>query len=275
MNEVKEKKEESGLKAVTLKELGTRLSLGNPNASYNKTLEIRPWRMKEEKELGRLKKEAKKDNLTSYLPLVIGTLCTKVGEHDFTKMKDIEKRLVISQMWLGDVWTAYCLIRIKSMGSKIDLKPVCSHCGKTIEWVADLNTLEVNTANEIKDCLWEYELEQPIVIRGKERTKFTMGPMRLLALEALGETDVNIGSAKDEIISGSIHKIDGQEIILAKSDLDELVKIDIEKLTAKINEKNIGPNMSIEGKCPHVNCGENFKYPIDWGFDSFFGISSQ
>jgi hypothetical protein len=50
-------------------------------------------------------------------------------------------------------------------------------------------------------------------------------------------------------------------------------KRDLEKLTALIDSKAVGPIMAIDDKCP--KCSAPMKLPIDWSYDSFFASSSQ
>jgi hypothetical protein len=267
--------EKKGMRKVPLKDLGSRLCLGNPRAEYKKDVVIRPWRMKEEKELGKLREETKGESMSVYVSMVLGSLCTNIGENDFSNMKDPEKRLRISQMFMGDVFTAYCLVRLKAMGKNIELKPTCVVCDHTFPFTADLESVEVTIADSLEDCLWTYELTEPIVVRNKERKKLTIGPLRWFTMENINNNSINLGMAKAATIVGSIYKFDDEEIVVDNSEIDEMVKVDIENLITGINEKALGPNMSVEGNCPRGICKREFIYPIDWSFDSFFGISSQ
>ena len=83
-----------------------------------------------------------------------------------------------------------------------------------------------------------------------------------------------MGAAKSATIQSAVHKVPelGHGMIaLAETELDELVKIDLEELAGLIDANGFGPNMSVDAKCPK---GHKFVSPIDWRYDSFFGISS-
>ncbi len=270
-------KSEPKLKKTTIKELGPNLAVGISDGSGNlaKAISVRPWRFKEEKELGELRDENSETNIAQYVSMVLSTMCTQIGNHDFNKLKFIEKRVSVGQMWMGDVFEAYIWLRIKTLGNLLSLDLKCPNCKKKIEFIVDLLTTEVATVDKLEDSFWEYELKTPITIRGKKITKFLMGPARWIAIENLSSTaDLNTGLAKASVICGSIQKTPEYELgILVQEDLDELEKIDIETLTAQIDKNNVGPDMSVEAKCKR--CKTKFVSSINWNYDDFFGVSSR
>ncbi len=273
-----EETEEKGQKPKeTILTRGPRLPLGIMHAGDLHTdLAVRKWRMKEERVLGELRDEHKDANLAVYVSMVLATMCSRLGPHDFDKLSFDEKRLAVSQMFLGDVFYAYVWLRIKSLGPEFKINFTPNWSNKSLSIVADLNSVEVNSAESVKAATWVYQLKDPIEIRGQLVSKFFMGPVRWATLEnieALGQ-QANAGLIKDAMLQASVigWQGDGEPIHghLASADLDELTKYDIEMATNGVDEHNLGPLMRVEGK----HKGRNFVARIDWGYDSFFAISS-
>lgn len=260
----------------TIQDRGPVLPLGVPDSggNYHRDLAIKPWRFKEERELGRLRDEHKDENLAKYIGMVLATMCTRIGPYDFTAMKLVEKRLVISQMFMGDVFYAYVWLRIHSLGADFPINFKPSWSNKEIKINADLNTVEVVSAESYEAACWMYELSNPIDIRSKQVSEFRMAPIRWSALESLEGLagSIDLAYQKSKLILASVigcEGIDG-DVILTEQELEEMTKLDIEKLTAKLDAQNLGPLMVVDGK----HKGRQFQARIDWGYDSFFAISS-
>ena len=264
---------------TTLEAQGPRLPLGTvAGEGLSKELAVRPWRMKEERELGALRDANQNANMAEYVSMVLSAMCTKIGSHelDDPKMKPEQKRLAIGQMFTPDVFYAYVYLRTQALGPELALNVTCPRCAQKVpKFVADLSSVEVTTADTLGEACWEYHLLNPITVRGKKVGTFVLGPTRWNALEMM--KGAGIGMAKPAMIKASIHAVgskeDGEQVVLTETDLDELTKRDIEAMTSQIDNHSLGPNMAVEGKCP--SCSFDFKLPIDWGYDSFFGDSSQ
>ncbi len=259
----------------TIAKRGARLPLGiSHGGALHRDLAVRKWRMKEERELGELRDENKDANLAKYVSMVLATMCTRLGPHDFDKMSFDQRLLAVSQMYMGDVFYAYVWLRIAALGSEFKLTFKPSWAPKPLPITADLNSVEVRSAESAEDASWEYQLQDPIVIRGKRTTRFMLGPVRwntLENIETLGQT-ANTAVVKSGMLTASITGCDGFDgpVHLVDSDLDELTKWNLESATNGVDEHSIGPNMRVEGTYK----GREFKASIDWGYDRFFAISS-
>lgn len=262
---------------VQLKDLGPNLPLGIlDSGSYVKDIAVRPWRMAEERELGRLRDANKDANVASFVSMVLSVMCTRLGCHDFEGMKSEQRRVLISQMFMGDVFYAYVWLRVQTMGNHLDLNLACAACGRKFPFQADLNTVEVETAETEDAASWSYTLRVPFKIRDQTASVIRMGPARWNALEMMDRHGgMNPGMAKAGIIRGCFRGLadDDKPMLIGDSELDEMSKWDLEKLTTEIDDYSIGPNMAVEGNCPH--CRSPFRSPMDWTYDSFFGVSSR
>lgn len=258
-----------------LSEQGAVLPLGVNNA---RDLVLRPWRMKEEKELGELREKNRDSNMATYISQVLGTMYIKLGPHNFEAMKLEERRVHISSMFMADIFYAYIWLRLNALGSDLELKIACPMCGKKSQISADLGTVDVRHVPDVAKSLWEYVLKNPINIRGKLVKSLVMGPSRWNAIENIpAGNSLNAGSAKAAMFRGSIVGLNGTEepALLGDTELDELTKIDIERLTAQLDSKAVGPMMALEHECQNNRCKNNVKMPIDWNYDSFFSSSSR
>jgi len=272
-------KAEGKLVKTTLKELGPNLPLGvpQPDGSLATGIDVRPWRMKEEKELGSLREERRGDNVAKYVSVVLSAMCNVLGSHKLSEMQDITTRLIhISQLFMCDAFYAYFWLRYKALGPHLAMEINCPSCSNKFDFTADLESLEVTTVKSLDDAMWDYKLRDPFEIRGKVVEGFKMGPARWNAIETgKGAGMLDTGAAKHGIIHGSIHSILGlsEQIALMDTELDDMSKYDLEKLTSTLEDKAVGPDMAIEDKCP--KCKRTFRTTIDWSYDNFFGISSR
>ena len=263
---------------TTVAELGATLPLGvkDPNGKLHRSFEVRPWRLKEEKELGQLQKSIDSNNMALYVQNVVGYMLTRIGEFDFTDMAKSAKDALISQMYLGDVWYIYLWTRIEAMGEKITLTYGCPHCRKkNLSTTADLTTAEVVCVADPDSFTFNYKLKRPIKIRNKEATELLLGPVFWNSI-ATSESD-NRGAVKADVLVSSIRGIpgldDGKQIVMTEHDILELTKRDIEGALDAVNQNAVGPIMVVEMPC--VACGSDVEIPIDWNYNSFFEASSD
>jgi len=237
---------------------------------------MRRWNLKAEKELGALIGENKGISVSYYTAMILSRMCTHIGHHDFTRsdMKPEAKALMVDSMYMGDVYSAWLHLRVKALGNILDLEIVCPTCDHTNQVPADLNTVEITTAESLEDLYWEYDLTEPIEIRGKKVTGFKFGPARWSVMGQIDSPD-NVGEAKAKIIIGSIVELKGHhaEIALASHELDDLGKLDYETISAMVNDHMLGPDMSIETKCK--KCRRPIVQSIDWNYSNFFSVSSR
>lgn len=265
----------------TLESLGGNLPLGvlNQDGAYAKALRVKKWRMKEERQLGNL--GAKDGSIARFASAILSTMVETVGVHNFANedMKQEEKLLHISQMWMPDVFYSYVWLRVAAMGNLLQLNLTCPYnSGHKFPYTADLNTTEVRVCDNLEDASWEHTLIEPFEIRGKVVKGLKMGPPRWSVLESMGDDGgTNAIGAKIGIIHGSIHGVifdSGLEVIpLAIHEIDDMCKPDVEALAAALDDHAIGPDMTIESRCPV--CDKAFKVPIDWSYEGFFGNSSR
>lgn len=276
MNQKKEK--ENSIKKVLLKDMPNLLAYGVPGSGGElvKTMETKRWNMRAEKEIGELLSKNKNITISFYTAMILGNMCTRLGSHNFEKSgeKPEMKALLINNMYMGDVYTAWLQLRLSALGPIMDLEINCPFCGNNNPLPANLDTVEVVTVESIEDLHFDYDLLEPIEIHGKKVTGFKFGPPRWGAMDLAG-SNANLGSAKAAVIANSVVETKGvdHQIAITTYDLDEMGKRDYETITRKIGENRLGPDMSVELECSQ--CKKEIMQPIDWTYNNFFSISSQ
>lgn len=267
---------------TTLAERGPVLPIGvlQPDGGVNRSLEVRPWRMKEERELGALKQQAGEEGgtLANYISMVLGYMCPQIGGNRFETNQVTMAQVKIGQMYMADVFHAYCWLRLQALGHELPFKLKSPNTNKEFEWTADLRTLEVRTIENPEDMYWTYNVKVPFQIRGKTISKMIMGQQFWSSLGMM-EPGGNMGAATASIIAASVHRIpELQEgpVALVDGDLDEMTKRDIEAISTAIDDHGLGPKMYLEVTDPTVPRANKptFKAPLDWRYDAFFQTSS-
>ncbi|MGD9749381.1 MAG: hypothetical protein AB7W59_00135 [Acidimicrobiia bacterium] len=281
MTEAAENKDTHLIK-TTQAALGTSLPVGVVSASGQRSRDfaIRPWRLKEEKELGKLRAQHGDATLTQYVSMILATMCTKLGGVDLESLGDVTKRrLFVSTMYVADVFYTYLTLRINAIGPEMSLKLKCPKCGHDFDFMADLTTTEIWQLKDgdLSAAEWTFKFKDPIQLRSKTVTGLRLGPARWSSMEDADVAKGDMGTAKAVAIIGSTIGFldDSTSIVLAPHELDEMSKRDVEALLNEINDHGLGPVMSVEAKCKRERCGREFMAPIDWGYDSFFSISSR
>jgi len=269
---------------TTLAEQGDKLPIGilDTDGRLHKTIVTKPWNTRDERELG--KKFPSDASMAEHVPLIVANMCSKLGPHDMERLDDAQKRLIVSMMYMADVFYAYTLLRVKTMSHRLTLNVNCPRagCGVNFPYTGDLRTLDVMTVDEIDDILWRYDLEVPITLRRQQVTHFKCAYPKWNAIEqARGNT--NEAEVKAIAIQASIVGLNDalEPVALTLHEIDELSKPDFEGIQATLNENYLGPKMGLEGQCRPEVCtrlrrgGFEFNLSIDWAYRNFFGASSR
>ena len=259
-----------------MKDVGFQMPIGiiGMDGELHKGFAFKPWRLKEEKELGALKEKLTDATMPTYVSAVLSTMCTRIGPHDFTAIDSAQKALVITQMYVADVFYLYLKLRTESIGAEMPFELICHHCSKKIKFTGDLGTVSVESVNDIKSLEWEYKLVNPVEIREHKIKMLKLTSLRWNAYEALTEKHQNEGELLEFLLSRSIYGTENtNEFLLVEGDLDELGKKDYTNLSRKMTENGVGPDMAIETKCPF--CKSDLFMRIEWEKNHFFDDSSQ
>lgn len=263
---------------VLLKDLGPKLPLGfvGSDGAPCGDLACKPWRGREEREVGKLRGESREEG--DFPTKLLAYMYERMGPHDFTTMSMAEKQVVISQMFFGDALYAYVWLRTQCIGPELTLDLTCQNCAFEFKFAADLETSEVRTAPDTEAVAWEYDLQHPFEVRGKKAAAFELAPSRWVTMQQAAKATFdngahNANATKLDIMRSCISGVAGVgPMVLTMAELDDMAKIDIERLASQIDEHEIGPDMLVSEKCPR--CRRSVRVSLDWDYASFFEISS-
>lgn len=266
---------------TTLGELGPLMPMGVVSgAAFVKDFAYRKWRMAEEKLLGQYREDNPGENMGHFIAHMLGVMMTKVGPHAWgATSSDAEKQLAATQYWMGDVLYMYAYLRKASLGHVIkDAELECPHCRMKNLRALDLDDLDVRVVDDPAQLYQPVELEDGLVIFGELRKQLVIRPPRWQVMlnpelhEAANDAEKAVVLIKD-CVCGAEGIPDGRPIAISDADLDELTKLDLERLTSAI-EDTPGPQMIIElEKC--TKCKRPSKQMIDYRYETFFTISSR
>ena len=266
-----------GITSVPLGERGPLLALGVPDGAgnLNKSIELREWKGGTMRQLGRKREDHPDLNIAEHVALVLSMMVSRFGPHDFSKMPGKEKRFAISQAYVGDVFFAYCWLRLQALGKPIHIDMVCPACGFKFPWEADLSTLTVDVVDKVEDAYWEYDLIDSIQLRKKEVTRLMMGPAQWHHVEqAQIEGRMDLEGGQLAMVSGIVRGIVGHgEFRLTEVEIDEISGRDIQGIIGEVDNNHVGPDLRIETGCARKGCKNLILQPLDWGYQNFFGSS--
>jgi hypothetical protein len=264
-----------GIRQVLLPDQGPVLPLGIDGA-HERDFSFKRWNLAKEKELGERRRNQPNANLGDWASVLLSEMLVRLGPHDFPKLNEAERRLILSQMYMQDVLYLYFWLRYTAMGPALSIKMECPFHEYKFDWPGDLRTMIVRVPDTLDAARWEFKLESPFPLRGSESKKWSLGPVRWSAIEQsnIGRR-VNQGKIKAIMIHASILRVDGREIAIAEHELDEMTKLDLERHIGQIDSHAVGPDLSLDVRCPDPKCDRRWTTSLDWSYDSFFSISSR
>lgn len=258
-----------------------------------KSFELRDLPTENEKALGRFRKQNERSKVLEMLTVtkLMSLMFSDIaGEKvDFSNLGSnvITPEAVglfkVNNLYVADVFYAYCRARINEMGDESPFPLTCPSCGHTEVIQLDLTTMDVLCVDDPEDLDIEVELyhgfDSP---NGGKIKKVYVTPQRWgdLCSDEFGECGDDEILMKLYFIEKSTKykfKKDGKELEspLGPNDMKQLKKVDREKIATVISTLNVGPSFTIDGKCPNPNCNLEFPVSIDWRYADFFSISSQ
>lgn len=211
-----------------------------------------------------------------------GVLCrvlTRLGHHDgFQELDDDERRLVIHHLTQPDVMYLWLALRVHVLGKDCKFQFRCPACDHKWTYIVDLEETDVRYAERPDQLSTLLELKDGFDSpAGRIEAVHVSPPPFSSYVEASapkGKKGVspNFGDIKAAMIAGSITASDGRPIPSRMSAIEEMSKYDVELVMQVIDDELPGPDMILQIDCPE--CGEDFRNPLQWDWDFFFGKAS-
>lgn len=264
------------MKKVKFSELKNRLPFGfSYEGQIFRTYKLKPWRLKEEKVLAKLEDED--TGLGDHIGQIVSVLLESLDSLNFAELDETKKQLMLSQMYLADVFAMYVKARIENIGSSADIPIVCS-CKNSFIFKADLNTLETLTFEDEdpKTYLFPFELKDGIQIEKKIYKKLKCRFVKFEVFKNMARGfDLNSATFRCAVFQSCIAEIEGYEIphfVPTEVELETLRKIDFENLSEKLLLDSQAVDFYIDLKCP--KCKRQILNYLTWSPDSFFVVHS-
>jgi len=271
------KGEEVPLTFSTVRDWGQRLPIGLlAGGQLHRDFGFKQFRMKEERELDAVRKDAKRMSMADFVAAVLSHMLTVLGPYqDFQSLSEQERKMIVHQMWLGDVMYAYIYLRISALGEVIKFKVECPSCGTKSDLPADLYDTDVKIAEGEAALVRSIMLRDGLILEagGEPVKNLYIQPPRWNAMTSLRAPGTfSLGDVKMAILLSSIRQAGEGRFPLTSQVLDLLTKYDLESLARSIDSMSPGPDMTVETICPA--CQREGKHPLDWSYDFFFTSSS-
>lgn len=255
-------------KLPTLVEVGKTLPVAGVDFA------LRDWDWSFEEELGDVLEKRPNLNVGEYISEVVCRAVTSVGDLDFSRIKPIQRRAFIRDMYFSDVLYMYVWVRVDGLGNELKLEPFkCDLCDEPVNYVGDLNTLEVKRhINGIETRT--IELDHGLKYSGEIRKKVKVGPIKWAFMEEKdnGKKFRNPAKFRASTIQHGVFDIDGVQppVLITPEVLRSMNSKEIRHLVREIDQCDGGAVMEISGSC---DCGHEFTHPVDWTYQDFFGRS--
>ena len=277
-------------KTINLCELGNLLPVGIPvdNSRWERVFEFRPWTMKEERVLGKIRRESQGGSRSSFVSRVVAFMLKKLGPIDWDKADEPSKLLYLSKLTFGDFLYLFCYLRKEAIGNIIPFEILCPSCNSQFDFPADLDTLDIRSPHipeeASPDCLQTtVPLRDGIMYSGQNYKDIIIRSTPWGAFMDEDPETYNDGAVKEALLKGSIVGLSDYILpegvpkdapfLLDDDSLDGITKKDLEFLTRQIDEVTFGPELVLQGKCP--KCTRPFRQRLEWDYDTFFESSSQ
>ena len=269
-------------KKMTLKELGPNFPVcrydANGKVIEDRSFSFLEWDMEMEELISSLRDGT--DNTGKFVNKMFGNLLDGFQGENFQEKNSDQKLLSITSLEFPNVMYMYIYLRVQELGTdlRMDLTCPAPACRKAIkDFIADLNTLEIHVKDEDHARKGTYQLKKPIAIGDKIITKLVYDVSGWTCLEnASNEIAENNGKMKRLMFQSSICGAEDENGPLDHVDkrtlISKLKKADIERCIRDVVENNAGPEMVLQGECPH--CKSEFYKDLNWGYEYFFDSSS-
>jgi len=264
--------------------------------SDNKTIGFKPWKGLQEDEMSEmLRKNSHKlegTKVCKKISLMLTYMCVNIAGHVFweegepgvyaERMTQGERESIISGMYETDILTAFVLMRMACIDEEISMKMASPYKkDRFCRWSGNLSDLPFSGTPDSSVSTWEYKLDSPAMVRGKQVRSFLVGPSLWRTAELL-EFDSPSGTNLSTIagaIKGS-PELDGEQghkvTDFYTRDLYDVSKKDISRIGKLMEKNHSGLNMEIEVLDKEEGRdGRTFVTSVPWIYPDFFEDSSQ
>lgn len=259
-------------------ELGMRLPVGvgplDGSRPRTTQLAFRDWSGKDDRKIGKMRQARPGQGDADLVEMILAEFVTRWGDHDFTKMSHEERRNVLTMAASGDIFHAWSMLKIENVGPELQMTFGCANCQKDVVFKIDVEEIEEKVpASPTTDLTEKVMTRKGFMYQGVRRRETTIAPVLWKTYYGINnEARMDTSELKLLVIEGAVVGLEGIEgqIIVPPTCVDTLIKYDIELLAHRIEERQLGPELSIDLRCPH--CDARMIRPVTWEYDVFFSV---
>jgi len=261
------------MRNTTVSELGQSLPIGKeaPGGERLRDFAFKPWRTTEEKAIGKWRDENPSASHGQFVAYVLSYFLTRWCGESFEDVPIDKRRLAMSTSYACDVLYAWIALRRFAMEDNLDMELSCGRCRNVVPYTISLGTIDTKIPDDDDPLTEAFQVRDGLVWQGKDSRILTLKPVQWWVYET---GSGNMGDLKANVIAGSIaglDKVEGE--VRIPGEVLDLSKYDLEALTAKINDWEPGPDLSVEVNCP--KCDFRIIQSIPWMFDHFFSLTAS
>lgn len=268
---------EDSVRKTTINELGYRLPVGAvlPTGERTRAFAFGKWSMSTELALGKLRDQNRAMSAGTFAAHVLARMLTEWCGRSLQGVSEPERMLMLNRSWAGDVYHAWFQLRRRVIGNELEMRIVCGMCRKGFDYGVDLGTVEVFEHEDGDELRAPFQFSDGVDYKGEQRDVATTEPLRWAVYEGLGDDGMNIAAMKLAIVRNATVGLSGvaPDVPLSPEWADDLSKLDFERMSAFINERQPGPSLQIETACP--KCSSPVTRSISWTYDSFFSVRTS
>lgn len=269
------------METVLYSSLGSRLVIGFKNST---DFICRPWGGRVERALAEYRdkfRDVLKVRPFYNINLILAETCVTFGgetlfERDgsgtFRPTMSIRDRAdLFDRAYFTDVQMAVLHVRNMAYGGNVKFQAPLPWAKDSQSITFDMGTIEVSVPENFNECLRLHTFESPMCMRGEMVQGVTIGPQKWGITSAT--TAETLSQQSYRMIVGSIVEVPGSKIRnVQPEDLDDLTKMEIDRLVAAIDENHVGADLSV-----HVSDDADRKalVSVPWLSDDFFANSSR
>jgi len=267
------------MRTTTLKELGYTLPLGIPDGdSLKRDFALRPYTMREEKDIARKRDLDPSYPATSIVTDVVASLLISLGGEDLSDKDEGERVARVLGLFFSDVVYIYMMARMEAVGKDVKFPFLCPHCRQAFSFEGDITTTEIDCVDTPGELEREVDLPVAWTLRKQQTSRLLLRATPWGSLHGQSVTAVTFkaasfqGSIVGALLAGEDNpKEEIRRLAITPMEVDTLTKRNINFLDEQVAKVNAGPSLIVQTQCPRPACNQPVRAPLGWDYDTFFG----
>lgn len=234
------------------------------------------WGAREDLEVGRIIESSGGATLMPvFAAKVLGLFATSWGGLELPPVAKLDERaLLFNRGYAADFLQGWIGLRRHALGDELPMELTCRGCKASIDFTADLSTLETHVVHDHAALVMDVPLRDGFEYRGQTYPGLKVGPVRWGGYSAMiAAQRQNLNAIRLSTVQSAICGVMGfeREAFVTFDDLVAgLTKHGVETLYAAVEKRKFGPDLELDVVCE--GCGIKNNDSISWDYASFFSL---